>query len=121
MMAVIFEVWPAAGRRDDYLAMAAALKSEVEKIDGFISVERFESLYEEGKLLSLQFWRDEAAIRRWRHHLDHRRAQALGRGGMFADYRLRVAAVVRDYGPMSRAGAPADALSDDDVRSRKSV
>src|ERR1043165_3670398 len=106
MMAVIFEVWPASGRKDDYLKMAAALRSEVEKIDGFISVERFESLYEQGKLLSLQFWRDDAAIAKWRNQLDHRKAQALGRGGMFADYRLRIAEVVRDYGPHDRAQAP---------------
>ncbi len=105
-MAVIFEVWPADGRKDDYLKMAAALKSEVEKIDGFISVERFESLYEQGKLLSLQFWRDDAAIAAWRNQLDHRKAQSLGRGGMFADYRLRIAEVVRDYGPDDRAQAP---------------
>ena len=107
-MAVIFEVWPAAGRKDEYLRLAAELRSEVEKIDGFISVERFESLYEEGKLLSLQFWRDDAAIARWRNHLDHRRAQGLGRRGLFANYRLRVAEVVRDYGPRHRAEAPAD-------------
>jgi heme-degrading monooxygenase HmoA len=88
--------------------MAAALRAEVEQIDGFISVERFESLYEEGKLLSLQFWRDDAAIARWRNHLQHRKAQAVGRGEMFADYRLRIAEVVRDYGPNDRAEAPAD-------------
>jgi heme-degrading monooxygenase HmoA len=108
MMAVIFEVWPASGRKDDYLRMAAALKSECEAIDGFISVERFESLYEEGKLLSLQFWRDDEAIGKWRNHLDHRKAQTAGKGGMFADYRLRIAQVVRDYGPSDRAQAPAD-------------
>ena len=108
MMAVIFEVWPAPGRKDEYLQLAAALRSEVEKIDGFISVERFESLYEEGKLLSLQFWRDDASIAVWRNHLKHRKAQALGRGGLFADYRLRIAAVVRDYGPDDREQAPAD-------------
>ena len=108
MMAVIFEVWPAPGRRDEYLQLAASLRAEVETIDGFISVERFESLYEQGKLLSLQFWRDDAAIARWRAHLDHRRMQALGRGGIFADYRLRIAEVVRDYGPDDRAEAPAD-------------
>ncbi|MBJ6128366.1 antibiotic biosynthesis monooxygenase family protein [Microvirga splendida] len=107
MMAVIFEVWPAYGRKDDYLTLAAALRAEVEKIDGFISVERFESLYEEGKLLSLQFWRDEEAIQQWRNHLQHRKAQALGRQEMFADYRLRIAEVVRDYGPKDRAQAPA--------------
>jgi heme-degrading monooxygenase HmoA len=108
MMAVIFEVWPATGRRDDYLNMAAALRSEVEKIDGFVSVERFESLYEEGKLLSLQFWRDDEAIGRWRNHLEHRKAQAQGKGGIFADYRLRIAQVVRDYGPQDRTQAPVD-------------
>ena len=108
MMAVIFEVWPASGRRDDYLTMAAALRAEVEAMEGFISVERFESLYEEGKLLSLQFWRDDAAIARWRNHLQHRKAQAVGRGGIFADYRLRIAEVVRDYGPDDRTEAPAD-------------
>jgi heme-degrading monooxygenase HmoA len=108
MMAVIFEVWPASGRKDDYLKMAAALRSEVEQIDGFISVERFESLYEQGKLLSLQFWRDDEAIGRWRRHLEHRKAQAAGKGGMFADYRLRIAEVVRDYGPQDRAQAPVD-------------
>ena len=108
MMAVIFEVWPASGRKDEYLTLAASLRAEVEKIDGFISVERFESLYEEGKLLSLQFWRDDASIAVWRNHLKHRKAQALGRGGLFADYRLRIAEVVRDYGPDDRAQAPAD-------------
>ena len=108
MMAVIFEVWPASGRKDDYLKMAAALRSEVEQINGFISVERFESLYEQGKLLSLQFWRDDEAIGRWRRHLEHRKAQAVGKGGMFADYRLRIAEVVRDYGPNDRAQAPVD-------------
>jgi heme-degrading monooxygenase HmoA len=107
MMAVIFEVWPAEGRKSDYLQLAAALRAEVEKIDGFISVERFESLYEEGKLLSLQFWRDEKAITQWRNHLQHRQAQALGRSELFADYRLRIAKVVRDYGPQDRVQAPA--------------
>lgn len=108
MMAVIFEVWPASGRKDDYLKMAAALRSEVEQIEGFISVERFESLYEQGKLLSLQFWRDDEAIGRWRRHLEHRNAQSLGKGEIFRDYRLRIAQVVRDYGPKDRAQAPVD-------------
>lgn len=107
-MAVIFEVWPASGRKEDYLELAASLRAEVEQIDGFITVERFESLYEEGKLLSLQFWRDEDAITAWRKHLKHRRAQMLGREGMFADYRLRIAEVVRDYGPNDRTQAPGD-------------
>ncbi len=110
MMAVIFEVWPAEGRREDYLRLAAELKDELVKMDGFISVERFESLYEQGKLLSLQFWRDDASIARWRNHMEHRRAQAIGRGGWFRDYRLRIAEVVRDYGMSDRAEAPADAI-----------
>lgn len=108
MLAVIFEVWPAEGRREEYLDLAASLREEVMKIDGFVSVERFESLYESGKLLSLQFWRDEESIARWRDHLEHRTMQRMGRAGVFRDYRLRVARVARDYGMNERAGAPAD-------------
>jgi heme-degrading monooxygenase HmoA len=106
MYAVIFEVEPAPGKRDEYLEIAGELKPELEKIDGFISVERFSSLTTPGKMLSLSFWRDEDAIRRWREHERHHRAQFRGRGGVFADYRLRVAAVVRDYGMFERAEAP---------------
>jgi heme-degrading monooxygenase HmoA len=108
MIAVIFEVWPASGRKDDYLAIAATLRTELEKIDGFISVERFQSLTDPDKLLSLSFWRDEDAVQRWRNEVHHRESQAIGRTGVFADYRLRVASVVRDYGLNERAGAPAD-------------
>jgi heme-degrading monooxygenase HmoA len=108
MMAVIFEVWPAAGRKDDYLRMAAALRSEVERIDGFISVERFVSLADETKILSLSFWRDEQSVERWRTHLEHRAAQRSGRSGVFRDYRLRVASVMRDYGMFEREQAPQD-------------
>jgi heme-degrading monooxygenase HmoA len=108
MIAVIFEVWPADGRKDDYLGLAAALRRDLEDIDGFISVERFQSLTEPGKLLSLSFWRDEAAVRAWRTNAAHRPAQQAGRGGIFADYRLRVASVVRDYGMNERAQAPED-------------
>ncbi len=108
MMAVIFEVLPAPGRKDVYLAAAAALRPALEQMDGFISIERFESLAEPGKLLSLSFWRDEAAVARWRQHESHRATQQAGRGGVFSDYRLRVAAVVRDYGIEEREQAPAD-------------
>lgn len=108
MMAVIFEVWPAEGRREEYLELAASLRAELTQMDGFLSIDRFESLYEEGKLLSLQFWRDEEAIARWRNHLEHRKMQRLGRAGVFRDYRLRVAQVLRDYGMNERAGVPAD-------------
>jgi heme-degrading monooxygenase HmoA len=108
MIAVIFEVWPASGHKDDYLAIAAKLRPELEKMDGFISVERFQSLTDPGKLLSLSFWRDEEAVRNWRNHEDHRRSQAAGRGGIFADYRLRIASVARDYGMAERGQAPAD-------------
>jgi len=108
MMAVIFEVLPAPGRKDAYLAAAAALRPALEQVDGFISIERFESLSEPGKLLSLSFWRDEEAVARWRQVEAHRGTQQAGRAGIFADYRLRVAAVVRDYGLHNRAQAPAD-------------
>jgi len=108
MIAVIFEVWPAEGRAAEYFDLAAALKADLEKIDGFVSVERFESLTTRGKFLSLSFWRDEEAIRSWRSLTAHRIAQAKGRSGVFADYRLRVASVIRDYGMNERAGAPED-------------
>ena len=108
MIAVIFEVEPAEGRRDAYLDLAAQLKPTLEQMDGFISVERFESLTEKGKILSLSFWRDEAAVAAWRELPEHRKAQAAGRGGVFADYRLRVASVIRDYGMTKRDEAPAD-------------
>ena len=102
MIAVIFEVWPADGRRDSYLDHAARLRPELEKIDGFVSVERFQSISDPGKMLSLSFWRDEAAVARWRNQDQHRATQAAGRGGVFRDYRLRVAAVVRDYSMSER-------------------
>jgi heme-degrading monooxygenase HmoA len=108
MIAVIFEVWPRPDRRQEYLELAAALRRELEAIDGFVSVERFESLSEPGKLLSLSFWRDEAALAAWRNLAAHRAAQSKGRGGIFADYRLRVAGVIRDYGMTDRAAAPDD-------------
>jgi len=112
MIGIIFEVQIAEGRRDAYLDQAARLKPELEKMDGFLSIERFESLASPGKLLSLSFWRDEAAVTAWRNHPEHRLAQAAGRGGIFADYRLRVVSVIRDYGPVDRAEAPADALDE---------
>ena len=108
MIAVIFEVEPAEGRRQDYLDTAGRLAPSLQAIDGFISIERFESLAQPGKILSLSFWRDDAAIAEWRGVGEHRRAQAAGRGGVFADYRLRVAAVIRDYGMTDRAQAPPD-------------
>jgi heme-degrading monooxygenase HmoA len=108
MIAVIFEVVPARGRTQDYLDTAAKLRATLEAMDGFVSVERFESLSRPGKVLSLSFWRDEAAVEAWRTLEVHRLAQAAGRGGVFQDYRLRVAHVVRDYGLHERAQAPAD-------------
>jgi heme-degrading monooxygenase HmoA len=108
MIAVIFEVWPGEARREDYFAIAATLKSELERIDGFISVERFVSLADETKILSLSFWRDEESVQRWRTHLEHRAAQRSGRSGVFRDYRLRVASVMRDYGMFEREQAPQD-------------
>jgi heme-degrading monooxygenase HmoA len=108
MIAVIFEVWPAEGKQQNYLDIAAALRKELETIDGFISVERFESLTQKGKILSLSFWRDEQAVKQWRNLPSHRAAQSAGRAGIFADYRLRVASVSRDYGMSQREEVPAD-------------
>lgn len=108
MIAVIFEVWPADGRRQEYLDIAAELRPLLDEIDGFLSIERFESLSEPGKVLSLSFWRDEQALETWRQLAEHRRAQARGRAEVFADYRLRVAHVLRDYGLTEREQAPAD-------------
>ena len=111
MIAVIFEVIPAPGRKQEYLDLAAQLRPDLEKLDGFISIERFASLANEDKILSLSFWRDEDAVRRWRNLETHRAAQARGRSGVFAEYRLRVAGVIRDYGMNERAGAPQDSRS----------
>lgn len=108
MIAVIFEVWPAEGRKNQYLDIAASLRPLLDGIDGFISIERFESLSERGKLLSLSFWRDEGAVAAWRNLETHRAAQMEGRGSVFRDYRLRIGAIVRDYGMTDRAEAPAD-------------
>ena len=106
MMAVIFEVVPRPGQEPAYLDIAAALRPQLEQIDGFLSIERFRSLAEPGKLLSLSFWHDEAAVQRWREFEAHRRAQDRGRTEVFADYRLSVAQVVRQYGMDDRAQAP---------------
>lgn len=109
MIAVIFEVEPDPGRRQEYLDIAAGLRAQLEAIDGFVSVERFESLSRPGHILSLSFWRDEEAVARWRNLESHRMAQARGRSGVFHGYRLRVAQVLRDYGMHERDQAPPDA------------
>ncbi|MBZ9975617.1 antibiotic biosynthesis monooxygenase family protein [Mesorhizobium sp. BR-1-1-10] len=108
MIAVIFEVQPAQGRREAYLGIAADLRPLLDGIDGFISVERFQSLADPDRVLSLSFWRDEEAVKAWRNTEEHRQAQRAGRGGIFAGYRLRIAHVVRDYGLAERDEAPAD-------------
>ena len=108
MHVVIFEVRPKPEHVQDYLDIAAKLRPELEKIDGFISVERFQGLTDPSKILSLSTWRDEEAVKRWREQMDHGRAQAKGRAELFADYRIRVAAVIRDYGMTERDQAPQD-------------
>ena len=118
MIAVIFEVTPAYGCRAAYLDLAAQLLSRLEKIDGFLSIERFESLKLPGKILSLSFWRDEKAIAAWRNGPEHRAAQQAGRDGVFADYRLRIAGVVRDYGMKEREEAPQDSRTFHEKRKR---
>lgn len=108
MIAVIFEAETSADAQAEYLDWAAELRPLLNDIDGFISIERFQSLTTSGRLLSLSFWRDEAAVARWRALPEHRRAQAAGRDHVFAGYRLRIAEVLRDYGMNDRAEAPAD-------------
>jgi len=110
MIAVIFEVWPEPDRKQEYLDIAASLRPLLEQVDGFISIERFESLSEPGKILSLSVFRDEAAVAQWRRLEQHRMAQSKGRDGIFRDYRLRVAGVIRDYGMTEREQTPKDSL-----------
>jgi heme-degrading monooxygenase HmoA len=119
VIAVIFEVSPAAGSRQTYLDLAAALRAELETVNGFISIERFESLSHPGKILSLSFWRNEAAVEAWRNLPSHRATRARGRGGVFSDYRLRVAEVLRDYGLNQRDQAPADSRVAHDAATSK--
>src|SRR6476620_10904167 len=108
MIAMIFAVWPKPQHKQEYLDTAQELRPLLDGIDGFISIERFESLYEPGKILSLGFFRDEAAVNSWRNTVEHRKAQSKGRHEIFASYRLRVACVVRDYGMNEREHVPAD-------------
>jgi len=112
MIAVIFEVLPAEGREPQYLDIATALRPELDGIDGFISIERFRSITNPGTILSLSFFRDEESVTAWRTLLSHRKAQSRGRDDIFADYRLRIAEVVRDYGMNERREqAPADSAT----------
>ena len=111
MIAVIFEFTPAEGRFPDYMELVGTLKADLDRADGFISLERFESITNKGKFVSLQFWRDEEAVRKWRNLQRHREAQKEGRAGIFKSYRLRIASVVRDYTMDERGQAPADSLS----------
>jgi heme-degrading monooxygenase HmoA len=111
MIAVIFEVIPDEGQREQYLNMASEIKPLLEKIEGFISVERFQSLSNTEKVLSLSFWKDEESIKEWRNVEMHRSAQSKGREEIFKDYRLRIAGVARDYGMYDRKEAPADSRS----------
>ncbi|MGH9256667.1 MAG: antibiotic biosynthesis monooxygenase family protein [Vicinamibacterales bacterium] len=108
MIAVIFEVWPKPERKQEYLDLAAALRPMLDKSDGFVSIERFESLSEPGKILSLSFWRDKQSVEQWRRVNEHRAAQTRGRAEVFQDYRLRVADIMRDYGMFERAEVPRD-------------
>ncbi|MEX3008582.1 antibiotic biosynthesis monooxygenase [Hoeflea sp. TYP-13] len=108
MIAVIFEVEPHPEKRGQYLDIAAALRPELEKIDGFVSVERFQSLTNENRILSLSFFRDDEAIKNWRNLETHRAAQDKGRSELFKNYRLRIAGVMRDYGMIDRDQAPSD-------------
>jgi heme-degrading monooxygenase HmoA len=109
MIVVIFELEVAPESAARYFELAAQLRQRLEAIDGFIHVERFQSVSDPTRYLSLSTWRDEEAVRAWRCDERHRHAQAEGRGGLFAGYRLRVASVMRDYGLRERDGVPSDA------------
>ena len=111
MIAVVFEFTPVPGRFPDYMELVGQLKPELDKAEGFLSLERFESITTPGKFVSLQFWRDEASVQKWRMLQKHREAQKKGRAGIFASYRLRIAGVARDYTMDSRAQAPADSIA----------
>ena len=115
MIAVIFEVTPVAEHKQTYLGIAADLRPMLDEIEGFISIERFGSLSEPTKILSLSFWRDEEAVKQWRNTSEHRDAQHAGRTGVFAGYRLRIAQVVRDYGLDERAEVPIDSRAVHDL------
>ncbi|MBP1224825.1 antibiotic biosynthesis monooxygenase family protein [Flavobacterium sp. 1355] len=110
MIAVIFEVIPNKGKKEEYLDIAAKLRPELDTIEGFISIERFQSFNDPEKVLSLSFWRDEESIQQWRNLEMHRYAQSKGRNEIFKDYHLRVATVVRDYGMFERKEAPGDSF-----------
>ena len=114
MIAVIFELEPKASARDAYFSIAAELKPLVEKADGLISLERFQSLSNPEKFLSLSFWRDEDAVKVWRNNFEHRAAQGRGRSEIFQNYRLRVSSVIRDYGLLERDQAPEDSQTQHD-------
>ena len=111
MIAVIFEFTPHDGRFADYKALAEGLNEEVRKIDGFLSIERFQSISDPQRFVSLSFWRDEEAVKNWRNVQKHREAQAKGRGGIFSGYRLRICQVIRDYGLNERGEAPRDSVA----------
>ncbi|MEG2100748.1 MAG: antibiotic biosynthesis monooxygenase [Flavobacterium sp.] len=108
MIAVIFEVIPNEGKKEEYLDIAAKLRPELDHIEGFISIERFQSISNPDKVLSLSFWKDEESIQQWRNLEMHRHAQAKGRNEVFKDYHLRIATVVRDYGMFDRKETPED-------------
>ena len=108
MIVVMFESWPREGRKQAYIDMAASLTGHLQQMDGFLEIERFQSLTEPGKLIAISYWRDESAVTRWRQHEAHRLVQDKSRESIFKDYRLRVAAVIRDYGMHDRRQAPAD-------------
>lgn len=110
MIVVIFESWPKQGRGNTYLEMGQSMMSLVEGFDGFISIERFESVVQPGKFVALSYWRDEAAVTAWRNVVEHRKIQSGSRQAVFDDYRLRVASVIRDYSMLDRTDAPDDSI-----------
>lgn len=118
MIAMIFEFWfdPNAPEiYEEYLDTSTELRTHLAEVDGFGGVERFESTSEPGKFVAIGFFADEGAVSEWRNRPEHRRVQALGRSRFFTNYRLRMAQVVRDYGPDDRDQAPADSRAAHDT------
>ena len=102
---VLFEVTPTAEGKVRYLELAAQLKLLLSDAKGFIHSERFSSLNEEGKLLSLNVWENEESVKKWRNELHHRMSQSEGRERLFENYRITVAYVIREYDDYNRREA----------------
>lgn len=108
MIAVIFDAETTKDTTSEYLDIKAQRRPLLAVIHGFINIKRFQSLTNPDKVLARSCWRDKAAIAAWRTLPQHRAAQGAGSDHVFADNRLRIATVGRDYGECARDQSPAD-------------